>query len=146
MMKLKIQQVFDATQTLATIIREQRALPTKGVYRVTRMHSKLLPEFTTINDQRTAKINSYEHKAWVTPQGAIIPAEEAIKLAGVSEQNIVPDDKMPEFIEWWRELTSGEEIEVNIDPIPIDQLCIEGRESSISAAEFQVLGDLVTEG
>ena len=125
MMRLKVQQVFEATQVLAAIINENRPLPTKGKYRVARMHAKLFPEFTTANDQRTAKIVSYDYK-------------------NDAEQPAVPDEKMPEFVAWWNEL-AGEEIEVGIEPIPIDQLCIPGADSPISFAEFGVLGDLVAE-
>lgn len=124
MMKLTVQQVFDATQTLATIISENRPLPQKGRYRVARMHAKLLPEFTVANDQRTAKIMAYEN-------------------TNEAGQPAVPDAEMPGFIAWWNEMAS-ETIEVNIDPIPIDQLCIDGQEASISFAEFAVLADLVS--
>lgn len=123
MMRLKVQHVFEATQVLANIINENRPLPTRGVYRVTRMHKALFPEFETANSQRTAKIMAYDS------------ANEAGEPA-------VPDDKMPEFVAWWAEL-AGEEIEVNVDPIPIDQLCIAGADSPISFAEFGVLGELV---
>lgn len=142
MIRLTGQQIFDATQTLATIINEKRPLPTKGVYRVTRMHAKLFPEFNVLNEQRTAKINSYDHKAWVDGRGVICTAEEASLMSGILEQNTVPDDLMPEFVLWWAELASVE-TDVNIEPIPIDQLCIDGQEGGISFAEFAVLGDLV---
>ena len=122
-MRLKVQQVFDATQTLAAIINEKRPLPQKGIYRVARMHRKLFTEFETINNERTAKITAYDHK------------NDAGDLA-------VPDDKMPEFVAWWNEM-AGEEIEVDVEPIPIDQLCIPGTEGSITFAEFTILGDLV---
>lgn len=141
MMKLKVQQIFEATQVLATIINQKRALPTKGVYRVTRMHAKLFPEFTLINDQRTAKIASYDHKAFALPNGTLVPAEEAAAM-GLVEQNVVPPEKMGEYVEWWSEMAT-DEVEVNIDPIPIEQLCIDGAESNITYAEFAVLGDLV---
>lgn len=141
MMRLKVQRVFDVTQTLAKIINDRRPLPTKGVYRVTRMHAKLFPEFETINNQRTEKIASYDHLAWVTPQGAIISEAEAA-MANATQQPAVPDDKMPEFAAWWREIADVD-LEVNIDPIPVDQLCIDGAESGITFAEFAALGDLV---
>ena len=141
MMKLKAQQVFDATQVLARIINENRALPSKGKYRIARMHAKLFPEFTTANEQRTAKIASYDHKAWVTPEGRIVPAEEGGD-AKATEQAAVPDDKMAEFVAWWAEIAAVE-IDVNVEPIPIEQLSIDGLDSSISYAEFATLGELV---
>jgi len=145
MMKLTVQKVFDATQVLAAIINEKRPLPTKGVYRLFRMHAKMFPEFTTINDQRTAKVLSYGHKQFVGPHGAVITAEEAELnkgAAGLTAQDAVPEDKMEEFMAWWADFASAE-IEVAVEPIPIEQLCIDGQESSISFAEFAVLGDLV---
>lgn len=145
MMRLKVQQVFDATQVLAAIINEKRPLPTKGVYRVTRMHAKLFPEFNTVNEQRTAKISAYEHQRAVYAAGVVVPpelVEDALAKGLATMQAAVPDDKMPEFVSWWNEI-AGEEIEVGIDPIPLDQLCIDGQEASISFAEFTVLGDLV---
>lgn len=143
MMRLKLQHVFMATQVLWNIINEKRPLPQKGVYRVTLMHRKLSPTFETLNEQRTAKIASYGYLAWVV-NGAVVSEEEAKTAANASQQPAVPDDKMPEFVEWWRALVEGEEVEVNVEPIPIDQLCITGTEGSISFAEFSVLGDLVT--
>ncbi len=142
MMRLTGQKIFDVTQLLARIIDAKRPLPGKGAYRVVKMHTQLLTEFNVINGQRTEKINSYGHKAWVSADGRIVAAEDAAMMAGVSEQNVVPDDKMPEFVEWWKDIAVVES-DVNIEPIPIDQLCIDGREGSITFAEFQVLGDLV---
>jgi hypothetical protein len=125
MMRLKVQTVFEATQVLANIINENRPLPTKGKFLVKRMHTTLFPDFTTANDQRTAKITSYENQ------------NEAGDPA-------VPDDKMNEFVAWWAEL-AGVEIDVNVSPIPIGDLCIAGADSPISFAEFGVLGELVAE-
>ena len=126
MMRLKVQQVFDATQVLATIINENRPLPTKGKYRIARMHAKLFQEFTTANEQRTAKIISYDHKN-----------EEG--------NAAVPDDKMPEFVAWWKEM-AGVEIDVNVDPIPLDQLSLgDDAESAIKYDEFAALGELVSD-
>lgn len=126
MMRLTGQKIFDATQILATIINEKRSMPGKGVYRVTKMHKALFDEFSVLNEQRTAKIMTYDHK-------------------NEADQPAVPDDKMPEFVAWWNEIASVES-DVNIEPIPIDQFCIDGANSSISFAEFAVLGDLVKDG
>lgn len=144
MMRLTGQKIFDATQTLSKIIQENRPLPGKGAYRVVKMHKALFVEFGTINDQRTAKIATYEHKAWVDGNGKIVSAEEAVTMTSVTEQNAVPDDKMAEFVAWWKDLASVE-TDVNIEPIPLSQLCADGAASSISLAEFSVLDDLVKE-
>lgn len=149
MMRLTGQKIFDATQVLATIINEKRPLPTKGIYRVTRMHGVLFVEFNLLNEQRTAKIVSYGYKqAVLTPfgetTGTIVPSTtENLANPDVVQQDAVPDDKMPEFIDWWKELASVE-VDVNIEPIPLDQLSLaDDVAGSISYAEFAVLGDLV---
>lgn len=143
-MKLKVQQVFDVTRVLAVIVSENRPLPQKGRYRVARLHAKLLPEFNTINDQRSAKIATYDHKAPVLNGVVVQVAEGTLLPDGATLQAAVPDDKMPEFRAWWAELASVE-IDVDVEPIPLDQLCIDGQEGTISLAEFGVLGDLVAE-
>lgn len=142
MMKLKVQQIFDATQVLAALINEKRALPTKGVYRISRMHAKLFPEFTLINEQRSAKIASYDHTALVLG-GAIVPeTDENLQNPLAQKQPAVPADKMPEFVAWWNEMAAVE-IDVNIDPIPVGQLCADGQSAAITYAEFGALGELI---
>ncbi len=142
MMKLTVQRVFEATQVLAAIINEKRPLPMKGVYRVARMHAKLFAEFGPINDQRTVKVMSYGHKRH-TVNGIPVTVTEGDKFSdNVLMQDAVPDDKIPEFMAWWADFASAE-IEVAVEPIPLDQLCIDGQESSISFAEFAVLDNLV---
>lgn len=143
MMRLTGQKVFDATQVLALIINEKRPMPTKGIYRVTRMHAVLFPEFSLLNDQRTAKIVSYGYKQ-ATLDGTVVPPDSAeAVMANVVMQDAVPDDKMPEFIDWWKELASVE-MDVNVEPIPIDQLSLgDAVEGSINYAEFAVLDNLV---
>ena len=143
MMKLTLQRVFEATQALAAIINENRPLPSKGKYRVARMHAKLFPEFTTLNDRRTAMIMAYGHKQKITLPGPKTLDDPFGQKGIEAEQDAVPDDKLPEFLAAWAEL-AREEIEVNIEPIPIDQLCIDGHEGVVTFAEFAALGELVT--
>lgn len=141
MMRLTGQKIFDATQVLAAIINEKRRLPAKGIYRVTKMHVALYAEFSVLNDQRTAKIMSYGHKQY-SLDGRVLSAEEAT-TANAVEQDAVPDDKMTEFIAWWQDLASVES-NVNIEPIPIEQLSLGDDEAStLTYAEFATLGDLV---
>ena len=142
MMKLTLQRVFEATQALAAIINENRPLPSKGKYRVARMHAKLFPEFTTLNDRRTAMIMAYGHKQAVL-HGKVVTEPDDLTHAGIVMQDAVPDDKMPEFLAAWADLAK-EEIEVNVEPIPIYQLCIDGQEGVVTFAEFAALGELVT--
>ena len=62
-------------------------------------------------------------------------------MADATEQFAVPDDKMQDFVAWWNDLASVES-NVNIEPIPISQLCVDGRESVITFA--RPFSDVVT--
>ena len=143
MMKLKVQQVFAATPVLGKIIAEGRPLPGKGTYRVQRMHAALTPEWDMIARRYNQMVLAYGHKRHVTPDGRIV-SEGELPPADAVEQDAVPEDKMEEFSAAWGEI-AVEEIEVNIAPIPLDQLCFDGKDSSISFAEFATLGELVAE-
>lgn len=122
-MKLKVQQVFDATLVVSQIIRENRSMPPKAGYRLARLHMKLLPEFQTIAARRDAMITAYGH---CLPDSA---------------NYSVPPDKLPEFSVAWSEI-GGEEIEIEVEAIPLDHF---GDEATITSQEFIVLGDLVRE-
>lgn len=140
-MKLKVQQVMDATLVISQIIREDRAMPQKGRYRLARLHSKLLPEFTTINAQRDELIKAYDTHVMVSetdPEtGAVIEVATA--------EFTVPEDKMPEFTEAWKAI-AGEEIDIDVEPIPLSQLDIGGDiDGNISVNEFIVLGSLIAD-
>ena len=124
-MKLTAQQVFDATNVLSQVIRENRPMPLKGAYRLQRLHAKLLPEFTPIEARRNAII---------------------IELAKGCQSAVptVPDDKMDEFRAQWGEIAE-EEIELDVEPIPLDLLDTRTVPGSLTAQELMALGDLVTE-
>lgn len=138
MMKLKVQQVFDATLVLARIINEGRPMPQKGKYRMARMHAKLLPEWTPINAQRDALITAYDHHPVVK--------DAAGNDTGVlSDQFAVPADKAEEFNAAWKAICD-EEIEVEVEPIPLAQLDLgDSIDGAITANELVTLGDLVRE-
>ena len=144
-MKLTVQHVFDATPILANIMRENRPLPSKGKYRIARMHRKLEAEWNLIAERYNALVKAYDYTRLVMPDGTRVPPG-TLEASGTPPdavaQQAVPDDKMPEFLAAWKEL-AAEEIEVTIEPIPLDQLCIDGEEGGISIAEFSVLADLV---
>jgi hypothetical protein len=126
-MKLKAQTVYDATLIVAAIIREKRPLPVKGAYRLARLHAKLLPEFTVLNDKRDAMIRTHGD------------------VAEDGKNYNVPDDKMPDFVAEWTKIAE-EEIEVDVEPIPLAQLDLGPTvASSIHAAELIVLADLVSD-
>lgn len=143
-MKIKLGLVLQASETVTTIINQNRALSQKGAYRIARMYAKLKPEYDLIAARRNAMIEAYGHHAMVPPpktkedplgQGAFVPAE------GFS----VPLDKMPEFVKAWADV-AAEEIEIEIEPLPLDQLCPAGSEIAVvSAAELIALDSLVRE-
>lgn len=144
MIRLTGQQIFDATQTLAMIINDRRPMPGKGTYRVTKMHKALFAEFTTLNDARTAKIQTYGFKQ-PTLNGVLVEeTPENISNPELVLQDAVPAVMMPEFLDWWKDIASVE-ADVNVEPIPIEQLCTADGESSITFAEFTALGDLVSD-
>ena len=132
-MKLTAQHVYDVTLLITQIINERRPMPTKGAYRIARLHAKLLPEFNTINAQRESMIKAYDthHK--------ILVGEDLVD----GPEFVVPPDKLDEFTVAWKEI--GEtEIDINVEPIPVADLDIAGA-SNITAGEFITLGDLVKE-
>ena len=137
-MKLKIGHVFAAAETVTRIINENRSLPQKGSYRLARLYSKLKPEYDLIVARRNAMIEAYGHKemwpAIPTPNEIMVVGAEPLMVEAPNFS--VPMDKMPEFSKAWAEVTA-EEIEVAVEPIPLDQL------DNISAAELIVLDDLV---
>ena len=141
-MKLKVQHVMDATLVISQIIRDRRQMPQKGKYRLARMHAKLLPEFTTINDQRDAMIKAYDFETKVTVKDeAGVESEVSTNPPSYS----VPLDKMPEFTAAWKEIGDGE-IDVDVEPIPLAYLDLgEGVDGCVEASELITLGDLVRE-
>ena len=141
-MKLTVQQVFDITPLLAKIKEENRPLPSKGKYRIARLHRKMEAEWNTIAERYNAMIKTYDHKRPMINGVVVEATEENLQNPGVVMQDAVPDDKMPEFLAKWKDL-AAEEIEVAVEPIPLDQLCIDGAEGGISIAEFSVLDKLV---
>lgn len=147
-MKLSIQHVMDATLVISQIIREDRKLPQKGKYRLARMHPKLNKEFATVNAQRDEMIIAYGFHPKVPNPAFNQPAEEGVDVPEFIEspEYAVPADKLEEFQAKWSEF-ADQEIEINIEPIPLEQLCFPGdaEDGSITAHEFIILGDLVKE-
>ena len=158
-MKLKVQHLMDATIVLSQIIREDRAMPQKGKYRLARMHPKLNAEFLIVNAKRDELIKAYNYHPMVpNPDASHIDAgmREAMVTAGhldklppkeiESAEFSVPDYKAEEFLAVWGEI-ANKEIEVDVEPIPLDHLCPgdDLADGSITAHDFIVLGDLVTE-
>lgn len=126
-MELTVQQVFDATPILASIIREKRPLPQKGAYRVARMHTKLLAEWTPIATRHDALVMDYAEPA----------------AADSAEPVSVPPDKLAEFQTKWAEI-AGEKITVEVEPIPLAHLDLgDSVAGALTAGELVTLGDLV---
>ena len=161
-MNIKVQHLMDATLMMSNIIRSNRRLPTKGKYLLGRMHAKLQPEFIRLDEERNALIKSYNHKADV-PNPAYNPSlkdardnltakgriQEAMKIKvepETIEADTVPEDQIKDFESKWAPITKTE-IEVDVTPIHIDDLCFPGdlEDGEITAHEFIVLGDLITE-
>lgn len=135
-MKLTLQHVMDATVVIANVIMEKRPMPQKGKYRLARMHAKLFPEYVKINEHRDEMIRAYGARVTVTQDDGT-----AVECPDFK----VPEDKMLEFGAAWKDF-SGEEIDIDIEPIPLAQLDLgDGVDGSIGAAELITLGDLVRE-
>lgn len=103
-MKIKVQHLMDATMVIRQIITEKRPLPQKGNYRLARMFDKLAREFDILNAKRDEMIKAYDYHH-----------EDAKEWS-------VPPEHIPEFTKQWAEL-GAEEIEVDVEPIPLEQLC-----------------------
>ena len=115
-------------------------MPQKGKYRLARMHAKLLPEFTTINKQRDDMIMAYDAHVM-----NVVHNEDGTMASVESPEYCVPEGKMDEFTAAWRQI-GEQEIEVDIEPISLEQLDLGGHEDgAISAVDLITLGDLVTE-
>ena len=142
MMKLKVGHVFQAAPAVVTIINQDRSMPQKGKYRIARMFAKLKPEYDLILARRNAMIEVYGHKEMVPPPKSVEdPLSQGPLVPG--ENFSVPDDKLPEFSKAWAEIES-EEIEVDVEPMPLNQLDPgPGVVGGLTAAEFVVLDNLV---
>lgn len=130
-MKLTVQQVFDALPVITNIINERRPIPQKGAYRLARLHAKLLREYATISEQRDGMIKAYDTPEMVhdAPTGNFT----------------VPANKLAEFNAAWADVAK-EEIEVDVQPVPLAQLDLgDDKAASINAHELVILGDLVSE-
>ncbi len=124
MIKMTVQQMMDATLTISQIIRDlngvprpdgslvRRQVPGKGRYRLLRLHTKLLPEFNTAQEQRDALITAYDTKEK-------IEQEDGSEVE--SDRFVVPPDKLDEFNAAWKKI-ADEEIEIDAEAIPTDQL------------------------
>lgn len=135
-MKLKAQDLYNAVLILSAIMRERRAMPFKGSYRIARMHALLKPEWDVLNKKRDELIEAYNHKAEIKDKDGTV-----LMLA---EQFSVPNDKLPEFNAAWKEIGDMEIEVANLEPIPVAQLDLgEHVPSAIHAGELLDLGNLV---
>lgn len=157
--KLKVQQLMDATIIISQIIRENRPLPQKGKYRLARMHPVLNKEFLIVDAQRNEMINAYNYHAPIPNPAYKVEAETLAVASGNGESNVtplvpkfipspefsVPEDKLQEFLAAWNEIAQ-QELEVDVQPIPLEQLCLPANvDGSISGHELIVLGDIIAE-
>lgn len=140
-MKLTAQQVFDATLTLAQIIREKRPMPQKAKWLLARMHTKLLAEFNPIAAQRDELIRSYNYHP---PSLKVVGMTDAPVTVPDETNFTVPPDKVTEFNAAWAEIGKTE-IEVDVQPIALDVLCLASdANGGIEAIELQSLGGLIS--
>lgn len=132
-MKLTAERVLAALPVIDKIIAEKRPLTIKGAYRMSRMLQKLLPEFRLLEQRRDTLIESFDFKA--VPDGA-----------GPDAQPVptVPADKVHEFLTAWNEVLK-DEIELELEPIPLAYLGPADAESPVSAAEMLQLGELLVD-
>lgn len=123
-MKMTVQQVFDAHQTLKAIVAGNRNLPQKGAYRLARMATKIAAEFVPIGERYDALL--MEH---------CTPVEGTVGNYTLT----------PAFAAAWRDI-AGDEIEVAVEPIPLALLDLgDDVPGAITVGELATLGDLVTE-
>jgi hypothetical protein len=133
-MKLKAGMIVDAFTVLTTIINEKRPMTPKAGYRVARLHDKL---------ERDARVVQVQHDNLVRELG-----EETFHEIGDGEAkkriptgHKVKDENMEEFQKRWAEI-AGEEVEVDVQPLPLEVL---GDNGGILPNEFKLLGPLVAE-
>lgn len=144
-MKLKVQHVMDATLVVTNLINRQCPMPQRGKYLLARMHMKLNAEYVPINERRDEMIKAYNNPQMRPVPNAVVAEGEPIPMERVSNEWEVPADKMPEFLAAWK-VIADEEIDVDIQPIPLISLCMpNGTEGLIEASEFITLGDLVVD-
>lgn len=148
-MKLKVQHVMDAMLVVTNIINRQAPMPQRGKYLLARMHTKLLPEWKTIDARRDEMIKAYNNpqtRFVPNPDQPLNPGPGAViegKQEVVEGEWQVPADKIPEFTAAWKTI-GDEEIEVDLQPLPLTALCMpDGTDGLIEAAEFITLGELV---
>jgi hypothetical protein len=146
--KLTADRILISLQIISSIIREKRPMPQKGKFAFARMHAALLPEFKTINEQRDEIIKAYDFHPMVPRPAKPTDSEEDFAKGFVmelSEDFAVPEDKMAEFAEKWKEI--GEtEITLNVEPISIKLFDLGAMtDGSIEANEILEMGDLITE-
>lgn len=139
-MKLTAQNVFGATVVLASIIKEQRSMPQRGKYLVARLHTKLLPEYNVLEGRRNAIVQELGDPVMKTEE----LADGTISITPVEGQWQVPMHRMPEFTKAW-EAIGAEELEVDVQPLPLSALSLPTGDGAIEAHELVILGDLITE-
>ena len=99
---------------------------------------KLLPEYETIEKQRDELIIDHG-----TQLPTVDPATGEQQTAADAPWT-VPPEHMADFLAAWKPV-SEEEIEVDIQPVPLSYLDCCATNGGIEANELITLGDLVTE-
>ena len=130
---------------ITAIINEKRPLPQVGKYRIARMHAKLLPEFNTLDERRSAMIRAYDApELEINFRDAL--GDHVGPEARPTGRYVVPGDKIDEFNAAWKEIL-GEEIEIpGLEPLPLKHLTVsDDADGAIEAYEIVTLGELIAE-
>lgn len=143
-MKLKVSRLYEATPVITAIVNENRRLPGKGKYRMARLFAKLAPEYNIVHQRRLEIIQAYDSHPPLLDKDSAEQKDAEDKVILDMNSWIVPPEHMAEFRKQWEEIAS-EEIDVEIEPVPMDQLCADGSEGAITATEYVHLGELVRE-
>jgi len=146
--KITADRLLMALPIIATIIRERRVMPQKGKFAFARMHAALMPDFTLINQQRDEIIKTYNFHPEVARPAKPTDSEDDIAKGFVMEPSkefAVPEDKMAEFAEKWKEIGESE-LTLNVEPISMKLFDLGAMtDGSIEANEIIEMGDLITE-
>jgi hypothetical protein len=129
-MKLTAGELYDAQIGLASIIRNDRAMPQIAKFKVARMHTFLEPYYKTIEDRRIAAVQQFGEEQFHDEE------KTKSKGWGIAENS----DAMKLYLAAW-DAIRAQEMEVNIHPLTLQLLG--DSENGPAAGEFKMLGPLV---
>ena len=128
-MKLSSGNVYDAHYALEAIVNTKRVLPQTAKYRLARMHKTLNVEFAILEEERVKLVKEL---------GEAVKNEEGQETGWQ-----VPPTKMEEYSKRWTEFRA-QVLDIAVEPIYL--FALGNDPNGIETKEFEMLGDLVTEG